>query len=67
MKIVIESDVKDMDFWSEDLDMAMIAEVSSDDQGVFVRLQSFNENGKHESLQKLLSFKKIRITIEGIE
>ncbi len=50
----------------EDGGMAQILEVSNDDSDVFVRLQSWNDDGKHTELDRLVG-KKLKITVEVIE
>ncbi len=57
----------------EDGDCAMIAENlpidtenSDDDTGMFVKIQSWDESGKHTDMEKLVG-KKVRVTIEIIK
>ena len=51
----------------EDGGCAMIATISDDDEtGVFIRVQSWDDNKEHEDFKSLIG-KKVRITIEVIE
>ena len=71
MKIIFENDA---DVHLEDNGCAMIAEVSSPDNEVFVRIQSWDDNKHHHELRSMLgdivdgiTKRKIKITIEALD
>lgn len=71
-KVVYEGEVTEHDIKSEDGGCALIWEAGPDqvtppdenpDAGMFVRLQSWDENKNHDTLRKMVG-RKVKITVE---